>query len=419
MNPSRPMQRKTWIVSYPISCPDICTSIRETCAELLIDEIFSTSEDGRRYVLFHVDIKLRTVIIERALNICGVADCNIQGLDSSPLSSQWLSIITRHCAADDARLSAWVKPGKTRSLVTFDHGARAAVSRVREDSAVVASAVETTRAKRPRGDGGEDTRGADLSQLSRVQELLVERDRQLVEKDTRYDIALADMRTQQQRLFDERDVEVRKMLAQCEQADKRAADAESKLRSVLAELRLTGGDVSEREVLLVCDLKAEKRNVVFLTAQLKVTGEKLQRETDNSACIQIKCNARVQKLEMDLRGIRAEARRWECDGERKTNAMNICMGKLNLANLTIEKLQSECYAKDEIIVKLRDSALGVIKDEMDFVCDTRVAQVKSLAALDTKEQLEIIEKYKTRNTALNRALGIARAQLKCFGAGIQ
>lgn len=416
MNPSH--QRKTWIISYPISCPDICTSIRETCAELLIDEIFSTSEDGRRYVLFHVDIKLRTVIIERALNICGVVDCNIRGLDSSPLSSQWLSIITRHCAADDARLSAWVKPGKTRSLVTFDHGARAAVSRVREDS--VASAVETTtRAKRPRGDGGEDTRGADLSQLSRVQELLVERDRQLVEKDTRYDIALADMRTQQQRLFDERDVEVRKMIAQCEQADKRAADAESKLRSVLSELRLTGGDVSEREVLLVCDLKAEKRNVVFLTAQLKVTGEKLQRETDNSACIQIKCNARVQKLEMDLRGIRAEARRWECDGERKINAMNICMGKLNLANLTMEKLQSECYAKDEIIVKLRDSASDVIKDEMDFVCDTRVAQVKSSAALDKKEHLEIIEKYKTRNTALNKALGIARAQLKCFGAGIQ
>ena len=56
---------------------------------------------------------------------------------------------------------------------------------------------------------------------------------------------------------------------------------------------------------------------------------------------------------------------------------------------------------------------------MDFVCDTRVAQVKSSVALDKKEHLEIIEKYKTRNTALNRALGIARAQLKCFGAGIQ
>jgi hypothetical protein len=98
--------------------------LREKCEELAMDEFYATTEDGIRYVLVHLDSKVRITSVERCIDmlvVCGVALVQIAEFDSSNingLGQQWYSILERHMAENDERVVVWVKVGKTKSLLT-------------------------------------------------------------------------------------------------------------------------------------------------------------------------------------------------------------------------------------------------------------------------------------------------------------
>ena len=424
----RPIQRKSWIISYPASRPDISILIRETRIDLDIDECYSSCEDGKRYVLFHFDRKLRTCVVEQALSECGAAEYELYGLETAmdSLSQRWLSILTRHYATDDARLSAWVKPGRMRSLMSSVRGGggqqHATVSRA---EGVAVSTI--ARSKRPRG--GDDN-GADSGRPSLEQQLLAEKDRQLVEKDTRYELALADLQAQHQRsladkdahyacVLASRDEEMRKVLVRHGDADQRVGEVEAKLTSVLSGLRAAGGDASEREIVLACDLNAEKRKVAYLASQLKVTCDNFEREVEAGKSVKIHYTTRVRELELDMQSLRTEAQRWECDREQRTSALRVCAEKLSAASADIEQLRAACDSKDRLVAELRSCAYEIIEAEMTATCDGRLAQAHALLESGKKECKHKEEKYKKRNAALHRELHVAQAQLRGFVAGMQ
>ena len=430
MQSSRQIHRKSWILSYSVSHPDVSMLMRETRADLLIDECYSTCEYGKRYVLFHFDSKLRKSVVDQALSECGATfDYELHGLETEPdsLSQMWLRIITRHNAVDDARLSAWVKPGRMRSLMSSVRGGGGGnVSRV---EVVVASAGGSARNKRPRGGGGGvggDDSGGEPS-VSVEQQLLAEKDRQLAEKDARYEQALASMEAQYQRSLAEKDAyyagvltskdeEMRILLVRCEQADQRVGETETKLASFMSGLRAAGGDASEREIVLDCDLKAEKKQVARLTAQLKDASSKLKLEVESNESVKAQLIDRIHNLELDIQSLRMEAQRWECDRERKTSALNDVTEKLSNATVKISKLQAAYESKDELASELRRRALDIIRAEITAECDNRTAQVQAMVATEKKEGLARVEKYKKRNSSLHRELDLAKARLRCFVA---
>ena len=100
--------------------------LRERCAgELEIDESYSTHENGRRYMLFHVDRKVRACVVERALQQCGVLGCEVIGHQT-----EWYALIQRHLEARDPRAVAWMKPGKARTMLTGRPAAPATAAEV-------------------------------------------------------------------------------------------------------------------------------------------------------------------------------------------------------------------------------------------------------------------------------------------------
>ena len=432
----RPMQRKSWMLSYPIASPEACALLREKCPELEIDEFYSTSEDGRRYALFHMDRKVRATAIERGLHIlsgCGVNDVLVAGFDGSGLDKAWYAILERHLGQRDARVVMWVKPGKTRSIIPGIAGG---------------AADPAPRPKRLRGDGPV---ASGSSEVDALRQLLAEKDLLLAEKDTQYDLALAekdaahdhalvcrneevrlmllDREADEDRLLDAKEAEIQSLKAVNEQGDSviRSLKAdivalESRLASAIevdAELRKHGGSVSQRETELVIDLNAERRRVRELLLQIASSDE-------DYAKTMARLEERIRQLQGRLADsdsavlvMRNEAVIWDQERERWGMDLKAARCELDSVRLVARELQA----------KVGTQALGVdrLKCETRFMvaAETEGVHIKTALSLRNELQMEkasgvfLAKEWKRRTEALRDELHAAQREISVLQKRLQ
>ena len=248
---SRPTQRKSWIFSYPITCPDISTPLRE---ELDLEESCATYVDGRRYMVLYLERKARHSTVEQALMRCGATDFELYSLelsagvdDGSSLARQWYNLILAHFGEGDARATQWIKPGKMRSVVPVR---LVGLKRPREE---VMHPVE------------EPLQSLATSRDAFLDQALMERDQKtkqaLEEKGKEYQLALSERDAAYALKLSAKDDALRTALVVAEVAEKRAAEAEARSAALEAGMRKAGGgEASGREIVLQIDLDATKRD---------------------------------------------------------------------------------------------------------------------------------------------------------------
>ena len=370
-------QRRKWMVSCPLatsSSSDPCTMLRERCAgELEIDESYSTHENGRRYMLFHVDRKVRACVVERALQQCGVLGCEVIGHQT-----EWYALIQRHLEARDPRAVAWMKPGKARTMLTGRPAAPAT-------AAEVVSRV-ATRLQRD-----------DVGTMA-------------VDRDAQFESALAIRDAEHARAMAAKDEEMRSVLQRREEAVLRAADAEDRLATVMAGLR-GSGDAGQREVALSVDLIAEQRRGAVLAARLKVAEDQLAAERESRVEAVARHVAKYRALEGEMASLRAEAVRWECGLEARQSALEVVCRDRSDAMAQLQRLGAENSAKDALITVLRKDAMALARAELEAGIakreDSARAEIESMRR-DTRFKSR---RWKRVNETLRDRLAVLEAQV--------
>ena len=370
-------QRRTWMVSCPLaSTPsDPCIMLRERCAsELEIDESYSTHEDERRYMLFHVDRKVRVCVVERALLQCGLQRCEVVGHQT-----EWFALIQRHLAARDSRVAVWIKPGKARSAWTVGRPTSAAevVSRV------------VTRLQRDDGVA-------------------------VVDRDAQFERALAIRDAEHARAMAAKDEEMRSVLQRREEAVLRAADAEDRLAAVMAGLR-GSGDAGQREVALSVDLIAEKRRVVVLEGRLVALEAQLVAERGARVAEEARQVAQFRELEGEMASFRAEAVRWECGLEVKRKALEAAENALSHATTEVRRLGAECAVKDALVSTLRQEALALARGELEAGIVRREESARAEVELVQRDLQFKSRRWKRINETLRDRLAVVEARMLGHG----
>jgi len=367
-------QRRTWMVSCPLaSAPsDPCIMLRERCAsELEIDESYSTHEDERRYMLFHVDRKVRACVVERALLQCGLERCEVIGHQT-----EWFALIQRHLSARDSRVAVWIKPGKARSAWTVGRPTSAAevvsrvVTRLQRDDGVVTA----------------------------------------VDRDAQFERALAIRDAEHARAMAAKDEEMRSVLQRREEAVLRAADAENRLAAVMAGLR-GSGDAGQREVALSVDLIAEKRRVTVLEGRLAALEAQRVAEREARVAEEARQVAQFRELEGEMASFRAEAVRWECGLEVKRKALEAAENALSHATTEVRRLGAECAVKDALVDTLRREALALARGELEAEIVRREGSARAEVELLERDLQFKSRRWKRINETLRDRLAVVEARL--------
>jgi len=435
------------MISYPIACPEACSLLREKCPELDIDEFYSTSEDGRRYALLHLDRKVRITAIERGLDMltgCGVNDVVVAGFDGSGIDKTWFAVLERHLNERDARVVVWVKPGKTRSIISGGGGGN-----------VVDSSPQAAepRQKRLRCNGPiASTSGIEVDSL---RQLLAEKDRLLVEKDTKFELALAEKdkalnralaakdeevrvmlfkkEEEEDKLLDEKEAEIHSLKTRAEQGDsvimRMTADIsrlEEKIASAAemdAELRKRTGDPSRRETELVIDLNAERRRVVELLQQMAVA----RAGSDDAVAqlrVQIKqLQARLSESESAVAMMRSEAVIWGKERERWNIELRAAAAELYSARKLISELQAKLGDREVGINALKCEARSIVMAEVEGKFLKTINSLQSELKMEKAGGEFKNSEWKRRTEALRDELRSAQQEIAtlkqcCSGGGV-
>ena len=419
----RPVQRKAWMISYPTTCPEACSLLREKCSELAIDEFYATSENGTRYALLHLDRKVRASAVERGLEL--LVGCGVTGVDlcehGGGNSVDWFAVLERHLAEKDARVVAWTKPGKTRPILAAN--------------VVVVAEDPVAGAKRLRSNG--PLPSATGTEEAALRELLAEKDRLLAAKDAKYEAALVekdkervaalvakdgDMRLlllkraeEEDKLIESKEYELLSLRKRADQGDSvitrltaEISNLEAKLASAAeteAELRRIRGDTSQRETMLVVDLNAERRRVRELLHQVQSLEARVSESVRSSNLLEQQRVAKILFLEGEVKMMRHEARMWEEDRERskmelKSKSNEICAAQAKIRDLIAhnavhEKLDTVATLTDESSKRLdlMTNAAQLVKKQHDFACKEWKRRTEMLRdeLAEAKQEIELLK----------------------------
>jgi hypothetical protein len=410
---SRPTQRKSWIFSYPITCPDISTPLRE---ELDLEESCATYVDGRRYMVLYLERKARHSTVEQALMRCSATDFELYsleiaaGVDDGSLARQWYNLILAHFGEGDARATQWIKPGKMRSVMP----------------------VRLAGLKRPREDvvhQAEDPVVRVQSLASRdvfLDQALMERDQKtkqaLEEKDREHQLALSDRDAAYALKLSAKNDTHRAALVGVEVAEKRAIEAEARSAALEAGMRKAGGgEVSLREIVLQIDLDASEREVKGLQTQLKASNEAavlraLQFEEERKRLCE-----KIHGLESDIHFLRAEAGCWMSKGESSANKLSEAEQQLAKAVGEVRQLKAECSSNAALVAKLREGAVEIVRGETVAEFARRDIEVVATKEAAKKEAAFAKGKWVKRVSVLQAQVTGLKEQLRCFvsGGGVQ
>ena len=386
--------------SHPVAHPDICAALR---AALELEECCSTYSDGKRYVVLYLERKARHGTVEQALLQCGAMDFELYDIDLSvandSVARQWFNLVSAHFVEGDPRTAQWLKQGRTRSVMP-----------VRLNAAEQQGVVEV-----------QPSHGDDF-----YQQLLADKDRQLLEKDARLDRALAERDARCQALLADKDKQhavaigaressLRDALLRLSTTEQRATQAEAKQQMGLRAVAVTGANhEGGSAVLLDVDLREERRRVADLISRLLAADERFAAQSAAMSEARQQYCARVSELEGEIQFMRVEAGRWACDKEARTAEVIDLESRLKAAVTELRRLRADCGAKDKLINDLRHGALEIVRAQMAEECVLREKLAKEEASAAKKADAFKDVKWQRKNAALRMEIDALKAQLRCF-----
>jgi hypothetical protein len=420
------------MISYPVATVEACSLLREKCPELEIDEFYSTSEDGQRFALFHLERKIRITAIERGLELLveyGVCDVLIAGFDGSGMDKVWFAILERHLGSQDARVVTWVKPGKTRSILP----AGSAVDPVVPE--------EQSRSKRLRSSGPAPS--ASGIEVDTLRQLLAEKDRLLIEKDTKFELALAEKdkalelalfarneevrlilfkrEEDEDRLLDTKEAEIHALRVKNEDGDRvilrMAADmecAEARLAAAAeidAELKKYKGDPVQRVTELVIDLNAERSKVKGLNMQIAASVAASAYELARAEERIRELQHRLIESESSILVTRNEAVIWDTERGRWSAELKNAKAEQCCTRRTIHELQVKLESQTTEVEALKKGVRSMVVAEMEVKFHRTIESLRNELQMEKAGGEYQAKEWKRRTEALRDELRSAQREI--------
>ena len=177
------------------------------------------------------------------------------------------------------------------------------------------------------------------------------------------------------------------------------------------ELLNRRGDCSQRELMLVVDLNAERRRVRELLQQMDAQQAESSASTERAQEEIGQLKGTLSALRSDLDLIRDEAKRWEQERERSGIESRSAQADLCTARVGIRALHAQVKDGESVAKKLRQQAVEIVRADVETETQRMVRSLQDAALLTQKENAFKNKEWKRRTEAVRDELESARREI--------